>query len=165
MKAIFIDIDNTLLDFDAYVRESMRAGFARFGLRPYEPWMYDIFVRENDKLWQAIERSELTFARLQEIRWNTVFRALGIEADGIAFERYFREALHESAIPSPARMSCSSSCTGGFFSAPRATAHTRSRYTGWSFRTCGSISTTSSSRRKSACPSPRARSTTPPSRS
>ena len=64
MKAIFIDIDNTLLDFDAYVRESMRAGFARFGLRPYEPWMYDIFVRENDKLWQAIERSELTFARL-----------------------------------------------------------------------------------------------------
>ena len=99
MKAIFIDIDNTLLDFDAYVRESMRAGFARFGLRPYEPWMYDIFVRENDKLWQAIERSELTFARLQEIRWNTVFRALGIEADGIAFERYFREALHESAIP------------------------------------------------------------------
>lgn len=101
MKAIFIDIDNTLLDFDAYVRESMRAGFARFGLRPYEPWMYDIFVRENDKLWQAIERSELTFARLQEIRWNTVFRALGIEADGIAFERYFREALHESAIPVP----------------------------------------------------------------
>ena len=99
MKAIFIDIDNTLLDFDAYVRESMRAGFARFGLRPYEPWMYDIFVRENDKLWQAIERSELTFARLQDIRWNTVFRALGIEADGIAFERYFREALHESAIP------------------------------------------------------------------
>lgn len=101
MKAIFIDIDNTLLDFDAYVRESMSAGFARFGLRPYEPWMYDIFVRENDKLWQAIERSELTFARLQEIRWNTVFRALGIEADGIAFERYFREALHESAIPVP----------------------------------------------------------------
>lgn len=37
MKAIFIDIDNTLLDFDAYVRESMRAGFACFGLRPYEP--------------------------------------------------------------------------------------------------------------------------------
>ena len=85
MKAIFIDIDNTLLDFDAYVRESMSAGFARFGLRPYEPWMYDIFVRENDKHWQSIERSELTFARLQEIRWNTVFRALGIEADGIAF--------------------------------------------------------------------------------
>lgn len=101
MKAIFIDIDNTLLDFDAYVRASMRDGFARFGLRPYEPWMYDVFVRENDRLWQSIERSELTFARLQEIRWNTVFRALGIEADGVAFERYFREALHESAIPVP----------------------------------------------------------------
>ena len=72
MKAIFIDIDNTLLDFDAYVRESMRAGFARFGLRPYEPWMYDIFVRENDKLWQAIERSELTFARLHPLALGAV---------------------------------------------------------------------------------------------
>lgn len=103
MKAIFIDIDNTLLDFDAYVRESMRAGFARFGLRPYEPWMYDIFVRENDKLWQAIERSELTFARLQEIRWNTVFRALGIEADGIALRAVFPRGAARERHPRPRR--------------------------------------------------------------
>ena len=32
MKAIFIDIDNTLLDFDAYVRTTMERGFAHFGL-------------------------------------------------------------------------------------------------------------------------------------
>ena len=30
MKAIFIDIDNTLLDFDAYVRTTMEQGFAHF---------------------------------------------------------------------------------------------------------------------------------------
>ena len=27
IKALFIDIDNTLLDFDGYVRETMKKGF------------------------------------------------------------------------------------------------------------------------------------------
>ena len=34
MKLILIDIDNTLLDFDAYIRQTMEEGFAHFGLRP-----------------------------------------------------------------------------------------------------------------------------------
>ena len=55
MKLILIDIDNTLLDFDAYIRQTMEEGFAHFGLRPYEPWMYDVFHRENNKLWRQIE--------------------------------------------------------------------------------------------------------------
>lgn len=33
MKAIFIDIDNTLLDFDAYVRTTMEQGFAILACR------------------------------------------------------------------------------------------------------------------------------------
>ena len=39
MPVIFIDIDNTLLDFDAYIRQTMAEGFAHFGLHPYEPYM------------------------------------------------------------------------------------------------------------------------------
>ena len=58
MKLILIDIDNTLLDFDAYIRQTMEEGFAHFGLRPYEPWMYDVFHRENNKLWRQIEGIE-----------------------------------------------------------------------------------------------------------
>ena len=53
MKLVLIDIDNTLLDFDAYIRRTMEEGFAHFGLRPYEPWMYDVFHRENNKLWRV----------------------------------------------------------------------------------------------------------------
>ena len=34
MKLVLIDIDNTLLDFDAYIRRTMEEGFAYFGLRP-----------------------------------------------------------------------------------------------------------------------------------
>ena len=99
MKLVLIDIDNTLLDFDAYIRRTMEEGFAHFGLRPYEPWMYDVFHRENNKLWRQIEEGTLTFPELEKIRWNNVFAALDMDFDGVVFEKYFRTALHESAIP------------------------------------------------------------------
>ncbi len=98
IKVIFIDIDNTILDFDEYVRQSMKAGFEEFGLRAYEPWMYDVFTAENNKLWHGIEDGTLDFEQLQKIRWNHIFEKLGISFDGPTFERYFRRCLNESAI-------------------------------------------------------------------
>ena len=99
MPVIFIDIDNTLLDFDAYIRQTMAEGFAHFGLHPYEPYMEEIFHRENGKLWHQIEAGTLTFRELEQIRWNNVFRALQIDFDGPVFEKYFRAALYDSASP------------------------------------------------------------------
>lgn len=99
MRAIFIDIDNTLLDFDGYVRETMNKGFKHFGLKNYEPYMQDIFHTENDKLWQDIELGRLTIPELRQIRWRNVFRALDIDFDGPTFEEYFVNALNDSAIP------------------------------------------------------------------
>lgn len=99
MPVIFIDIDNTLLDFDAYIRQTMAEGFAHFGLRPYEPYMEEVFHRENGKLWLQIEAGTLAFRELEQIRWNNVFRALQIDFDGPVFEKYFRAALYDSAIP------------------------------------------------------------------
>ena len=99
LKAVFLDIDNTLLDFDAYVKMSMQTGFSRFGLRPYEPWMYDVFTENNLALWRRIERGELDFDGLKQIRWNMIFEKLNISFDGVAFEEYFRKYLNESAIP------------------------------------------------------------------
>lgn len=99
IKAFFIDVDNTLLDFDAYVYETMQQGFRKFSLRQFEPWMIDVFHAENNKLWHALEDGSLTFAELQKIRWNTIFDKLGIEFDGVVFETYFRDQLRESAVP------------------------------------------------------------------
>lgn len=99
MKAVFIDIDNTLLSFDEYVRHTMKTGFEHCGLEPYEPYMYDVFHRENNTLWRMIEQGKITFSQLEKTRWNNVFSALGIEFDGPTFERYFRKSLFDSAIP------------------------------------------------------------------
>ncbi len=99
MKAIFWDIDNTLLSFDEYVKHTMKEGFAHFGLKSYEPYMYDSFTTENNKLWRGIEQGTLTFGELEKVRWNNVFRVLDIDFDGVVFEKYFRAKLFDSAIP------------------------------------------------------------------
>ena len=99
IKAVFIDIDNTILSFDDYVRETMRVGFKKFGLREYEDWMFEVFLGVNSKLWRQIEKKEITFGELQKTRWNKVFKKLGIDFDGVKFETYFRECLFDNAIP------------------------------------------------------------------
>lgn len=99
IKAILIDIDDTILDFDAYVRDAMKNGFAEYGLGEYTAEKYATFERVNAGLWHAIERGELTFAELTLIRWNKVFEALDIDFDGVRFEKYFRDFLYNSGIP------------------------------------------------------------------
>lgn len=98
MKAAFLDIDNTILDFDEYVRQTMKSGFSHFNLNPYEDYMFNIFNEENNKLWHQIEKGELTFEELRKNRWNIIFSKIGICFDGTIFEKYFREALMDSAI-------------------------------------------------------------------
>ena len=60
--------------------------------------MFDVFTSINTELWLSIEKGEIDLKELQRIRWNRIFESLGISADGIAFEKYFRQCLFESAI-------------------------------------------------------------------
>ena len=99
IKVILFDIDNTILSFDEYVKQSMKNGFEAFKIGTYEDEMFSVFNQINTILWQSIEKGEMTLEELQKVRWNMIFERLGISADGVAFEKYFREYLFESAIP------------------------------------------------------------------
>ena len=99
IKVILFDVDNTLLDFDAYVQEAMKSGFCKFNLGQYREEMYDTFTKINTALWVDLEQARLTYEELLQIRWNKIFSALNISGDGPAFEKYFKESLFHSAIP------------------------------------------------------------------
>lgn len=99
IRCIWIDIDNTLLDFDAYVKEALREGFAHFDLGEYNEEVYRVFRPINASFWHRLETGEITYEELLRDRWNTVFEALGISFDGPTFERYFKARLFDSAIP------------------------------------------------------------------
>ena len=97
-KVIFIDIDDTLLDFDAYVQQAMEQGFRHFGLKAYEPWMFGVFERINNALWDKIEKGTLDFDGLAKIRFQKIFDTLGIDFNGEEFEKYFRAKIWDSAV-------------------------------------------------------------------
>lgn len=99
IKAIFLDVDDTILDFVAFTKETMEIGFREFGLPPYQEGMYAVFEQVNDPLWHQLERGEITREQLFRRRWQGVLDALGFQADGWAFERYFRERLMRTVHP------------------------------------------------------------------
>ena len=99
IRAVLLDIDNTLLDFDAYVQTAMKEGFEQFGLGEYTEKTYEIFLSINGPLWHALEKKEITYQELLQVRWNKVFAALGITFDGLAFEKYFNTARNKFIIP------------------------------------------------------------------
>ena len=98
VKAVLIDIDNTLLDFNASAEKAMRDGFAFYGLTCPEN-LFGVFKKINDGLWLKIEKGEMTRADLHKIRWNTVFGELGVKFDGEIFEKTFLGNLHDCAVP------------------------------------------------------------------
>lgn len=114
IRTILFDIDDTLLSFEGYVRQSMRDGFEKFGIGKYEDGMFSVFDRINSGLWREIEAGTLTFEELKKIRWNRIFDALGVSFDGPTFETYFRSALNESAIPEPGAMEVLRSLSGKY---------------------------------------------------
>lgn len=99
IKTVFLDVDNTLLDFDLCGMSAMRQGFEEFGFPFEESMYYETFTRINTPLWEMIERNEFTREGLFKVRWTLIFRALGIEGDGPAFEKRFLELLRTTAVP------------------------------------------------------------------
>ena len=98
IKAVLIDIDDTLLDFSKCAEESMRISCAANKLE-YTQSLCDTFHEVNDMLWQRIELGSLTPKELHRIRWNLIFEKRGIKADGEAFEADFFRNLSETSVP------------------------------------------------------------------
>ena len=98
IKAVLIDIDNTLLDFNKGAEIVVEIAFNKCGLT-YKNHYIKTFIEQNDLLWEKIERGELTREGLHKIRFNTIFKVLGITGDGVKTEIEFRKALFNIAVP------------------------------------------------------------------
>ena len=94
ITTIFIDIDNTLLDFDKCAYLSMKSAFEDCGL-PFENSMFDTFERINLSLWHRLEEKIITKEQLFKIRWST---GLGLIYDGIEMEKRFKHYLYTYAV-------------------------------------------------------------------
>ena len=105
IKTVFIDIDNTLLDFNKNAALAMQIAFTKNGL-VYKDEYAPTFLKINDGLWAKIEKGELTRAELVDIRYKLVLGALNLNGDTHAIESDFRSTLSDCAEPVDGAKEC-----------------------------------------------------------
>lgn len=92
MKAVLLDIDDTLLDFDANAKKALELCCRTAGT-PFLPEYPALFHKVNDVLWGKVETGEITRAQLYDVRFGHVFAEWGISAAPKPFEEQFRHEL------------------------------------------------------------------------
>ncbi len=98
IKAVLIDIDNTILDFDRCADEAIKICAEKYGIAlPCN--YYEVFSEINDKLWGLLEQRKIIKQDIYERRWVEIFEILKIDEDGKAFEEDFRSTIRDVAIP------------------------------------------------------------------
>lgn len=91
------DVDETLLDFGAAEKNGVQAVLRTCGVEP-DAEKIACYSRINDDLWKACERGEITRDYIMENRFALFFKELGVEGNGPAAERLYRQQLDESAV-------------------------------------------------------------------
>ena len=100
---ILMDIDNTLLDFNAGTREALTGLLARFDLT-LTPALEDRFHAINNRLWTAYEHGEIPKAEIFPTRFREFLGTLGIEMDSLEANAIFARGLQQSAVLIPGCM-------------------------------------------------------------
>lgn len=95
IKAVLIDIDDTLLDFGKCSRWAVLKTAGEQGVDLPEGW-YGVFRNITDRLWNELEDGKITHADIFGQRWRMIFAVLGVNADPDAFEAGFLKNLSDS---------------------------------------------------------------------
>lgn len=88
LEFLFIDLDDTILDFHKAEHIALQKTLAAFGVEPIEP-VCARYSEINRKHWELLERKELTREQVLVGRFKELFRELGVQADAVlCAERY-----------------------------------------------------------------------------
>lgn len=92
MEFLFLDLDDTILDFHRAERIALSKTLACFGVEPEEAVLerYHIINRQH---WEALERGELTREEVLEGRFRVLFEQLGRPVEARAVTRAYEKNL------------------------------------------------------------------------
>ena len=97
---IFIDLDETLLDFHKAEREAVAAALSHFGIEPTESALA-LYSKLNIAQWKLLEQQKLTLPEVKLRRFELLFEQLGCAASPQTAAEYYEEQLAEGAYPLP----------------------------------------------------------------
>ncbi|MBU5334455.1 YjjG family noncanonical pyrimidine nucleotidase [Anaerocolumna aminovalerica] len=95
-RIFLLDIDNTLLDFDAAEKRGFKKVIESYEIE-YNNEMLEQYKRINRNLWNLLEQGKIEKEELLNTRFGEFFRLYHIEASGIEAESRFRKHLGESS--------------------------------------------------------------------
>lgn len=92
IEYLFLDLDDTILDFHKAERIALSKTLRDFGLEPRDEVLnlYHIINRQH---WERLERGELTREQVLVGRYATLFRELGMQVDAVAVTRAYEKNL------------------------------------------------------------------------
>lgn len=91
-KHVFLDMDDTLLDFLLTERDAICSTFRAFGKEPTEERIA-IYSAINLETWERFERGEIPRERIFQERFEKLFSRFGWELDPAAFNAVYRTQL------------------------------------------------------------------------
>ena len=94
IKALFFDIDDTILDYDLCAEFTVRRACETLGV-PYSRLVQTEYRRVDDELWARQKLGELTIPQVLELRDAHMMDYLGL-TDGMSFQEAFIAAFAES---------------------------------------------------------------------
>jgi 2-haloacid dehalogenase len=99
-ELVFIDLDDTLMDFKTAERAALASSFEEFGLELSADTV-QLYEARNSALWKALERGEIDQDRLKVERFRQVFQELGWAVDPAVFSAVYIEFLSQGIYPLP----------------------------------------------------------------
>ncbi len=95
IKALFFDIDDTILDYDLCAEFTVRKACETLGVA-YSQEVQTEYRRVDDAMWARQKQGELTIPQVLELRNTHMMDYLGL-TDGMSFQEAFIAAFAESA--------------------------------------------------------------------
>ena len=92
IEFLFIDLDDTILDFQKAEHIALKKTLQEFGLEPTEA-VCSRYSQINREHWEALERKELTREQVLLGRFATLFREVGIQVDAEKCARRYEANL------------------------------------------------------------------------
>lgn len=94
IEFLFLDLDDTILDFKLAEYKALQASLREFGIEPTDA-ICSRYSQINQLHWEALERGEMTRPQVMVGRFQMLFAELGAQGDAAACSRRYMENLGE----------------------------------------------------------------------
>ncbi len=103
-KTVFLDLDDTILNFRASERVAIRATVSHYGIVPDES-IISRYSEINRDMWRQLESGLMTRDEIRKKRFEMLFSEIGISASAEEGQAFYEKALSQTVFFMPKALS------------------------------------------------------------